>query len=198
MLWPGLFTERHNARSLKKERKRNEPRGEEHTKKVVIHTMVRKEDGERRRWKGKPGIKGSLRAGSSVLTLSCSVDITDNSRLWPRHHRPTRGLSFFFFRRRRDERWVARRPGSWSTLAYFWLLLFLLSVDVRGGSQWLLTWHSFNPIRDQTRLYQWMYLHIISKLLRLLRSVRIIILSDAVCDDSGMAFVVCCFCISWW
>lgn len=32
--------------------------------------MVGKEDGERKRWKGKPGIKESLRVGSSVLTLS--------------------------------------------------------------------------------------------------------------------------------
>lgn len=101
-------------------------------KKVVIHTMVGKEDGERRRWKGKPGIKESLRAGSSVLTLSCSVDITDNSRRRPRQHRPTRGsfLFFFFWRRKRDERWVARRPGSWSTFALF--LVFI----VRSSSPW--------------------------------------------------------------
>lgn len=71
---------------LKKGRKRNESHVERTHEEGVIHTMSspRKEDGERerRRWRGEPGIKGSLQAASSVLTLSPgrSVDITKNSR----------------------------------------------------------------------------------------------------------------------
>lgn len=138
----GLFTERHNACPLKKGRKRNEPRGEKHTKKVVIHTMVGKEDGERRRWKGKLGIKGSLRAGSSVLTLSRSVDITDNSRRRPGHYRPTRGSFLFFFATTKKRREVSRKK-TWLLVHVCPIFGFycstLLSVDVRGDLQWLLT-----------------------------------------------------------
>lgn len=141
-------------------------------KKVVIHTMVGKEDGERRRWKGKPGIKESLRAGSSVLTLSCSVDITDNSRRRPRQHRPTRGSFLFFFFLTTKKRREVSRKKTWLLVhvcpIFGFYCSILLSVDVCGGSQWLLTWHSFNPIRDRTRLCRWIYLHIITKFLQLI------------------------------
>lgn len=133
--------------------------------------MVGKEDGERRRWKGKLGIKGSLRAGSSVLTLSRSVDITDNSRRRPGHHRPTRGSFLFFFATTKKRREVSRKK-TWLLVHVCPIFGFycstLLSVDIRGDLQWLLTWHSFNPVRDRTRLYRWMYLHIVTKLLRLI------------------------------
>ena len=72
---------------LKKGRKRNESHVERRHEGGVIHAVSSpgKEDDERerRRWRGKLGIKGSLRAASSVLTLSPGrlVDISRRTRV---------------------------------------------------------------------------------------------------------------------
>lgn len=163
--------------------------------------MVGKEDGERRRWKGKLGIKGSLRAGSSVLTLSRSVDITDNSRRRPRHHRPTRGsFLFFFFDDEEETRGESQEDLALGPrLPYFRLLLF--DSPLRGRS-WrfavVVDVTQFQPCSRPDSIISVDVFTYCNQVPSIDFSVRVIILSDAVCDDSGMAFVVCCFCISWW
>lgn len=168
-------------------------------KKVVIHTMVGKEDGERRRWKGKPGIKESLRAGSSVLTLSCSVDITDNSRRRPRQHRPTRGsFLFFFFDDEKETRGESQEDLALGPrLPYFWFLLF--DPPLRGRLWRFAVVVDVTQFQPYSRPDSIMSVDIstyYNKVPSIDFLVRIIILSDAVCDDSGMAFVVCCLCVS--